>query len=117
MLIEALVFGGDHRVLKIGRDLAERDEFVARVVGSAVSPALKLALHLYRGGWWIDPAAEQKGKRSEQPNRHYANDKALQQGSQEFVLGQNLGGWCLQRFGHISEYRLGWLLESCGVDA
>ena len=86
VLIEALIFGGDHRMLQIGRDLAERDEFVARVIGSGVTPGLKLALDLYRGRWWVDPAAEQKGERCEQPNSHRDDGEPLNEDAQKLLV-------------------------------
>jgi len=38
VLVEARVFRGDDSVLKIERDLAERDEFVSFVIRRAVNP-------------------------------------------------------------------------------
>jgi len=51
VLVEARVFRGDDSMLEIGRDLAQRNEFVRRVV----NPSLQAALQVHRGGWWVDP--------------------------------------------------------------
>jgi len=49
VLVEASVLGRDFSVLEIERDLAERDEFVAFVIGSVVNPGLEAALGVHGG--------------------------------------------------------------------
>jgi hypothetical protein len=49
VLVEAGVLRGDYSVLEIGRDLAERNEFVAFVIWSVVYPGLQAALDVHRG--------------------------------------------------------------------
>ena len=49
VLVEVRVLCGDYGVLEIGRDLAERNEFVAFVIGSVVNPGLQPALDVHRG--------------------------------------------------------------------
>jgi len=49
VLVEARVLRRDYSVLEIGRDLAERNEFVAFVIRSMVNPGLQAALDVHRG--------------------------------------------------------------------
>ena len=56
VLIEEPVLGGDDGVLKLGGDLAEGNELVARAIGLAVNPGLEAALDVDGGGGRIDPA-------------------------------------------------------------
>jgi hypothetical protein len=49
VLVEARVLRGDYSVLEIGRDLAERNEFVVFVIRSVVNPCLQMALDVHRG--------------------------------------------------------------------
>ena len=49
VLVEARVLLCDYGVLEIGQDLAERNEFVAFVIGSVVNPDLQPALDVHRG--------------------------------------------------------------------
>ena len=56
VLVEVRVFSGYYSVLEIGRDLAERNEFVAFAIGRVVNPGLKTALDVNRGCGWVDPA-------------------------------------------------------------
>ncbi len=55
VLVEALVLGGDHGVLHIGRNLAQGNELVAQAIGLVVDPGLDAPLHVHRGGGRIDP--------------------------------------------------------------
>src|ERR1700734_1349055 len=63
VLVEAPVFRGDDSVLKIGRDLTERNEFVAFTVRCLVNPSLHAALDVHCSGRWIDPPGSQKEQR------------------------------------------------------
>src|ERR1700733_671009 len=67
VLVEARVFSGDDGVLKIGRDLIERNKFVSLVIRVAVKPGLHTTLHLQCGGRWIDPPGRQKEQHGKQP--------------------------------------------------
>ncbi|MFZ0861000.1 MAG: hypothetical protein WCA27_14575 [Candidatus Sulfotelmatobacter sp.] len=49
VLVEVRVLRGDNSVLKIGRDLAERNEFVAFMIRSVVNPGLQPALDVHCG--------------------------------------------------------------------
>jgi hypothetical protein len=49
VLVEARVLRGDYSVLEIGRDLAERNEFVAFVIRRVLNPCLQAALDVDRG--------------------------------------------------------------------
>ena len=57
VLVEACVLRRDYSVLKIGRDLAEGNEFVAFVIRSVANPGLQAALGVHGGGRWVDPPA------------------------------------------------------------
>jgi len=59
MLIEARILRSNYCVLEIGRDLAERNEFVAFMIRSAMNPGLQVALDVYCGCWRIDPPGGQ----------------------------------------------------------
>jgi len=60
VLVEARIFRGDDSVLKIGRDLTERNKFVAFAIRRVVSPGLQAALDVHCSGRWIDPPRRQK---------------------------------------------------------
>jgi hypothetical protein len=75
VLVEARVFRGDDSVLKIGRDLTERNKFVAFAVRRVVSPSLQATLDVHCSGRWIDPPGSQKEEHGEQPERRHADDK------------------------------------------
>ena len=60
VLIEARIFRCNDRVLKVGRDLIERNKFVALAIGRLVNPGLQATLHLHCSRRWIDPAYRQK---------------------------------------------------------
>ena len=67
MLVETCVLSGNDCVLKIRRDLAERDELVVFVIRRVVSPGLEVALHVYGGGRWVDPFAGHENQRAQEP--------------------------------------------------
>jgi hypothetical protein len=58
MLVEARVFRGDDSMLKIGRNLAQRNEFVSLVIGRVVNPCLQAALHVHGGGRRVNPPGD-----------------------------------------------------------
>ena len=67
VLVEARVFSGDHGVLEVGRDLAQRNEVVVLVVGLAVNEGLHAPLHVDRGRGRVDPLRSDEGERGERP--------------------------------------------------
>jgi hypothetical protein len=91
VLVKARVFRGDCSVLEMGRDLAERNEFVAFVIRSVVNPGLQVALEVHRGGRWVDPPSGQKDQRGKRPKKHHADGKPSNKGSQKTFLKRHLG--------------------------
>jgi len=69
MLVEAGVFRGDDGMLEIGRDLAERNEFVSLVIRRVVNPGFQVALQVYRGGRRVDPAGRNQEQGGERPKK------------------------------------------------
>ena len=67
VLVKARIFRRHYGVLEIGRDLGERNEMVALLVGAILEPRLKLPLALYRGRGWIDPSRQQEQERGCEP--------------------------------------------------
>jgi len=91
MLVEARILRGDYRVLEIGRDLAERNEFVAFVIRRVVNPGLQAALDVHRGCRWVDPPGGRKHQRGKHPNEYHAGDKPSNKGSEETLPKRGLG--------------------------
>jgi hypothetical protein len=60
VLVEARIFRGDDSMLKIGRDLAERNKFVAFAIRRVISPCLEMTLDLHGSGRWIYPPGRHK---------------------------------------------------------
>src|SRR5208282_1212442 len=102
VLVEARVLRGDNSVLEIGRDLAERNEFVAFAIRSVVNPGLQAALEVHRGCRWVDPPGGQKDQRGKRPNKHHADGKPSNKGPEEARPKRGLGG-CIWHYSHISE--------------
>src|ERR1019366_4574848 len=75
VLVEARVLCGDYSVLEIGRNLVERNEFVAFAIRRVVNPGLQAALDVHRGRRWVDPPGGHKDQRGKRPKEHYADDK------------------------------------------
>ena len=63
VLVEVRVLCGDHRMLEIGRDLVERNEFVVFAIRRVVDPGLPAALDVHRGCRWVDPPGGHKDQR------------------------------------------------------
>jgi hypothetical protein len=82
MLVEARVFGCDDRVLEIERDLAERNEFGSLVIRRVVKPGLEAALHLHRGGRWVDPPGRDKEQHGERPKKGQSEEKPFNDGAE-----------------------------------
>src|SRR5277367_4473845 len=60
VLVETRIFRGYDRVLKIGRDLTERNKFIALAIGRLVNPGLQATLGLHSSGRWVDPPGRHK---------------------------------------------------------
>src|SRR5262249_9365029 len=90
MLIEAAVFGSDDGVLEVGRDLAERDEFVPFVIRRVVNPGLPAALHVHSGGRGVDPTSGHKNQRSERPKKRHGDDQPSNYGAKKAFAGRRL---------------------------
>ena len=102
VLVEARVLRGDYSVLEIGRDLAERNEFVALVIRPVVNPGLQAALDVHRGCRRVDPPGGHKGQRGKQPKKRHANAKPSNKGSERSLPKRRLGE-CIWTLRHTSE--------------
>jgi hypothetical protein len=96
VLVEARVLRGDDSVLEIGRDLAERNEFVAFVIRRVVNPGLQAALDVHRGCRRVDPPGGHKDQRGKRPEKHHSDDKPSKLATRGF-------GFCVRLFAHSSE--------------
>jgi hypothetical protein len=74
VLIETRVLSGDDSVLEIGRDLAERNEFVAFLIRRAMYPGLQAALDVHGGGRWVDPPGGHKKQHGKRPEKQRADE-------------------------------------------
>jgi hypothetical protein len=102
MLVKARVFRGDDSMPEIGRNLAQRNKFVTFVIRRVVNPGLQAALHVHRGGRWIDPPGSHEDQHSKRPNKRYSEDKPSNEGSEKAFPKRGLGV-CVWIFSHISE--------------
>ena len=102
VLVEARVLCGDHRVLEIGRDLAERNELVAFAIRRAGNQGLEAALDVHRGYRWIDPSGGHKDQRGKRPKKYHADDKPSKNGSDETRPRRGVGV-CVRHYSHSSE--------------
>ena len=75
VLVETRVLSCDYSVLEIGRDLAERNEFVAFLIRRAMNPGLHAALDVHRGGRWVDPPGSHKDQQSKRPKKRHSDEK------------------------------------------
>src|SRR5450631_3738794 len=83
VLVEARVLRGDYSVLEIGRDLAERNEFVTFAIRRVMYPGLQAAFDVHRGRRWVDPPGGHKDHRGNHPKKRQAHDKPLKKGSKK----------------------------------
>src|ERR1700722_3082743 len=107
MVVEARVFRGDDRMLEIGRDLAQRNEFVSFMIRRVVNPRLQAALHVHRGGWWVDPPGSHEHQNSNRPKKRHSDEQPSNEGS-ESAFPMRGRRWGLRRcrlwnFSHTSE--------------
>jgi hypothetical protein len=102
MLVETRVFRCDDRMLKIGCDLPQRNEFVSFVVRRAVNPGLQATLHVHRGGRWVDPPGSHKDQHRKRPQKRRSDQKVSYEGSERAFPKRDLGAriWIVC---HISE--------------
>ena len=83
VLVEVRVLGGDYSVLEIGRDLAERNEFVLFAIWLVETPGLQAALDVHRCRRWVDPPGGHKDQRGKRPKKHHDDDEPSNKGSEE----------------------------------
>ena len=102
VLVEASVFRGDHCMLEVGRDLVQRNEFVALAIRRLVNPRLQAALHVHRSCRWVDPPCRHQGQRRQRPKRHQADKQPSNKDSKEACLKWRLGV-SFWRWNHRSE--------------
>jgi hypothetical protein len=57
VLVETRVFSGDDRMLEIGRDLTQWNEFVSFAIWRVVNPGLQAAFYMHHSGRRVDPPA------------------------------------------------------------
>ena len=93
VLVEARVLGGDDGVLEVGRDLAERNECVAFLIGLAVDQGLYTALDVQCGRGRVDPSGGHKGQRGKRPAKHESGEKPPDKGTEDASTARGLLGW------------------------
>ena len=74
VLVETRVLSGDDSVLEIGRDLAERNEFIAFLIRRAVNPGLQAALNVHYGGRGVDPPGGHKEQHGKRPKKQRTDE-------------------------------------------
>ena len=92
MLVEARVFRGDDSMLEIGRDLAQRNKCISLVIGCVVNPGLQAALHMHRGGRWVDPPRSHEDQHSQRPKKRDSEDNPSKEGSEKAFPKRGLKG-------------------------
>src|ERR1700687_3350699 len=91
MLVEAGVFRCDDSMLKIGRDLPQRNEFESFVIRRVMNPGLQAALYVHRGGRWVDPAGSHKDQHRKRPKKRHSDEKASYEESERAFPKRGLG--------------------------
>jgi hypothetical protein len=102
VLVEAGIFRGDDGMLEIGRDLAQRNEFVSFEIGRVVNPGLHAALHVNCGGRWVDPTGSHQDQHSKRPKKRRSEDKPSKERSEK-AFPKRDAVVCFWIFSHISE--------------
>src|SRR5579863_937059 len=102
MLIKARVFRSDHGMLEIGRDTAQRNEFVTFAIRRPVNPGLHATLHVHRGGRWVEPSGSHQHQRRERPKKRRSDEKPPNEGPEQ-VLSKNYLWRRAWVFRHASE--------------
>jgi hypothetical protein len=67
-----------------------------------VNPCLQAALHVHRGGRWIDPPESRKEERGKRPKKRNSDEKPSNEGSERAFPWRDLGQ-CFRIFNHPSE--------------
>ncbi len=102
VLVEARVFRRDHGMLEVGRDSAQRNEFVSFLIRFVVDPGLQAALHVHRGRRRIDPARSHKNEHAKRPKKRDSDEKPSNEGTQGSCARWGLGV-CVWIFWHSPE--------------
>ncbi len=92
MLVKARVFCGDDSMLEIGRDLAQRNKCISFVIRRVVNPGLQAALHMHRGGRWVDPPRSHEDQQSQRPKKRDSEDNPSKEGSEKAFPKRGLKG-------------------------
>jgi hypothetical protein len=82
--------------------LVQRDEFVSFVVWRVVNPGLQAALHMHRGGRWVDPPGSHKEQNSKRPKKHRSQEKPSSKGSESAFPMRGIRRY-VWNFSHASE--------------
>jgi hypothetical protein len=102
-------------MLKIWRDLAEGNEFVAFAIGRVANPGLHPALHVHRGCRRVDPPASQKDQHAMKPEkdekRQQDDAEPQKKESKETRSGRRLCR-CGSNLGHVPTIIAGLPLAS-----
>jgi hypothetical protein len=88
MLVETPIFRGDDRVLKVGRDLTERNKVVAFAIRGVVHKGLQVTLGLYCSCRRINPPGHDKEERGEHPERGHSDGKPSSEGKKDILVKQ-----------------------------
>jgi hypothetical protein len=91
VMVEVRVLCGDYSVLEVGRDLAQRNEFVAFAVRRAVNRGLQAALDVHGSCWRVDPPGGHKNQRGKRPKKRHADDKPSNKGSEQACPKRGFG--------------------------
>jgi len=102
VLVEAHIFRGDDRMLKVARDLAQRNEFVSLEIRLVLNPCLQAPLHVHGGGRRVDPPGSHKNQHSNRPKQRHSDKKPPEEGSEGAFPMWSLGGY-VWIFSHTSE--------------
>jgi hypothetical protein len=86
--------------------LAQRNEFVSFVIRRVVNPCLQAALHVHRGGRWVDPPGSHKDQHSKRPKKRHSDEKPSNEGSKKAfpmrgVKVGKLSGLAIERRGEV----------------
>jgi hypothetical protein len=67
-----------------------------------MNPGLQAALHVHRGGRWVDPPGSHKEQHGKRPEKRHSDEKPSNEGSERAFPKRGLGV-CIWIFDHISE--------------
>src|SRR5581483_373252 len=100
MLVEARIFPRDYRVLKFRRDLAERNEFKALLIGLAMDPSLPPSLHLHGSRRRVDPAGGKKQECGDRPKGQHTDGEPQNEGAERRFAKRGKDG-CFRPGNHV----------------